>query len=39
MCLAIPGQSLEIEGNDPLLRSVRTDPRYLALLKKMNLPD
>jgi tetratricopeptide (TPR) repeat protein len=23
---------------DPLLRSLRTDPRYLALLKKMNLP-
>jgi TolB-like protein/lipoprotein NlpI len=24
---------------DPLLRNIRTDPRYKALLRKMNLPD
>jgi len=24
--------------HDPLLRTLRTDPRYFALLKRMNLP-
>jgi TolB-like protein/cytochrome c-type biogenesis protein CcmH/NrfG len=38
-------QSLELQDagmrylkHDPLLRSLRADPRYIALLKKMNLP-
>ncbi len=30
------GLALEVKG-DPLLRSVRTDPRYVALLSRMNL--
>ena len=29
---------LPLVKSDPLLRSLRGDPRYRALLKKMNLP-
>jgi hypothetical protein len=31
------GLALEVKG-DPLLRSLRGDPRYAALLSRMNLP-
>ena len=31
------GLALEVKG-DPLLRSVHKDPRYAALLARMNLP-
>jgi tetratricopeptide (TPR) repeat protein len=32
-----PGLAIFVEG-DPLLQSLRADPRYKALLRKMNLP-
>jgi serine/threonine-protein kinase len=31
------GAALEVKG-DPLLRKIRGDPRYAALLARMNLP-
>jgi hydrogenase expression/formation protein HypC len=35
MCLAIPGQILEIEGSDPLLRSGRVS--FAGIVKRANL--
>ena len=35
MCLAIPGQVLEIEGDDPLLRSGRVS--FGGIVKEVNL--
>ena len=35
MCLAIPGQLLEIKGDDPLLRSGRVS--FGGLVKEINL--
>jgi TolB-like protein/Tfp pilus assembly protein PilF len=35
---ALPDTGLLIVKSDPLLRNLRGDPRYRALLKKMNLP-
>ena len=35
MCLAIPGQILEIEGDDPLLRTGRVS--FAGIVKRANL--
>ncbi|HSG01947.1 MAG TPA: HypC/HybG/HupF family hydrogenase formation chaperone [Vicinamibacterales bacterium] len=35
MCLAVPGRILEIEGDDPLLRSGRVD--FAGIVKRVNL--
>jgi hydrogenase expression/formation protein HypC len=35
MCLAVPGRILEIEGDDPLLRSGRVD--FSGIVKRVNL--
>jgi len=35
MCLAIPGQILDIEGSDPLLRSGRVS--FAGIVKRANL--
>ncbi|MEZ5287386.1 MAG: HypC/HybG/HupF family hydrogenase formation chaperone [Vicinamibacterales bacterium] len=35
MCLAVPGRILEIEGDDPLLRSGRVD--FAGIQKRVNL--
>ena len=35
MCLAIPGRILDIEGDDPLLRSGRVD--FAGVVKRVNL--
>jgi hydrogenase expression/formation protein HypC len=35
MCLAVPGRILEIEGEDPLLRSGRVD--FAGIIKRVNL--
>jgi len=35
MCLAVPGRILDIEGNDPLLRSGRV--RFGGIVKTVNL--
>ena len=33
------GSGMELLKVDPLLRNLRSDPRYKVLLHKMNLPD
>jgi len=35
MCLAVPGRILEIDGQDPLLRSGRVD--FAGIVKRVNL--
>ncbi|MCC7031298.1 MAG: HypC/HybG/HupF family hydrogenase formation chaperone [Acidobacteria bacterium] len=35
MCLAVPGKILEIDGDDPLLRSGRVD--FAGIQKRVNL--
>ena len=35
MCLAVPGRIIEIEGDDPLLRSGRVD--FSGIVKRVNL--
>jgi len=35
MCLAVPGKILDIEGDDPLLRSGRVD--FAGIQKRVNL--
>ena len=35
MCLAIPGQVMDVEGDDPLLRTARV--RFGGITKKVNL--
>jgi len=35
MCLAVPGRIIEIEGDDPLLRSGRVD--FAGIVKRVNL--
>ncbi|BCS35498.1 hydrogenase assembly protein HypC [Luteitalea sp. TBR-22] len=35
MCLAVPGRLLDIEGDDPLLRSGRVD--FSGIVKQVNL--
>lgn len=35
MCLAVPGRILEVEGDDPLLRSGRVD--FAGIVKRVNL--
>ncbi len=35
MCLAVPGRVLEIEGDDPILRSGRVD--FAGIVKRVNL--
>ena len=35
MCLAVPGQVLSIDGDDPLLRSGRVD--FSGIVKRVNL--
>jgi len=35
MCLAVPGRILNIEGDDPLLRSGRVD--FAGVVKRVNL--
>jgi len=36
--LALQDAGMRYLKHDPLLRTLRADPRYVALLKKMNLP-
>ena len=35
MCLAIPGQIIDVEGEDPVLRSGRVD--FAGIVKRVNL--
>jgi hydrogenase expression/formation protein HypC len=35
MCLAVPGRIIEIDGDDPLLRSGRVD--FAGIVKRVNL--
>ncbi len=35
MCLAVPGRIIDIEGDDPLLRSGRVD--FAGVVKRVNL--
>ncbi len=35
MCLAVPGQIISVEGDDPLLRSARVD--FSGVVKQVNL--
>lgn len=35
MCLAVPGRILDIDGDDPLLRSGRVD--FAGIIKRVNL--